>query len=236
MPISWLDVLLVAIMLLSGFLAMLRGLTREVLSILAWAVAAIATLYVYPMYQAQARTYIEPPVLADGVLAGGTFLIVLIVVSLITVKLSDKVLDSRVGALDRSMGFIFGLARGLILVVIAYLFFSWLVPEENQPPWIREARSLPVLKSTGEMIVSLLPEDPASHLPGAKKDTPEQPGTPASPDAPDEGTPAPEPEPGQRSERKTGTSVANNGARAGYRAAERRSLDQLMDSTDRAGN
>jgi membrane protein required for colicin V production len=169
MPLSWLDVILIVIMLVSGFLAMLRGLTREVLSILSWAVAAVATLYLFPIYQAQARTYIEPPILADAVLAGGIFIIVVIVVSLITLRISDRVLDSRVGALDRTLGFIFGLARGLVLVVIAYLFFSWLVPEETQPPWIREARSLPILRQTGDAIVSLLPEDPAAHIPSSLK-------------------------------------------------------------------
>jgi membrane protein required for colicin V production len=168
MPISWLDVILAAIMLISGFLAMLRGLTREVLSILSWAVAALATLYLFPQYQSQVRLYIEPPLLADAVLAAGIFIVVLIVVSLITSRISDKVLDSRVGALDRTLGFIFGLARGLVLVVIAYLFFSWLVPEETQPQWIREARSLPILKRTGDAIVSLLPDDPAAHLPGQR--------------------------------------------------------------------
>ena len=64
MPFSWLDIILAAIMLVSGLLAMLRGLTREVLSILSWAVAALATLYFFPQYQAQARVYIEPALLA----------------------------------------------------------------------------------------------------------------------------------------------------------------------------
>src|SRR5688572_32711732 len=44
---------------------------------------------------------------------GGLFLLTLLIVSLFTIKISDLVLDSRVGALDRSLGFLFGLARGL---------------------------------------------------------------------------------------------------------------------------
>jgi membrane protein required for colicin V production len=184
MPFSWLDIILAAIMLISGFLAMLRGLTREVLSILSWAVAALATLYFFPKYQAQAQVYIEPALLADAVLAGSIFLVVLIIVSLITVRISDGVLDSRIGALDRTLGFVFGLSRGLVLVVIAYLFFTWLVPEDTQPPWIRDARSLPILKQTGAGIVSLLPEDPASAIPGINKqeETTTPPPAPANPD------------------------------------------------------
>lgn len=212
MPFSWLDIILASIMLISGFLAMLRGLTREVLSILSWAVAAVATLFFFPQYQAQARVYIEPALLADAVLAGGIFLVVLIVVSLITVRISDGVLDSRIGALDRTLGFVFGLARGLVLVVIAYLFFTWLVPEDTQPQWIRDARSLPILKRTGAGIVSLLPEDPASALPGIRREqetTPPpsstSPAPPAEPAAP--ATPA---NPDQRSNNlDTGVRVAN---------------------------
>lgn len=218
MPISWLDVILVVIMLISGFLAMLRGLTREVLSILSWAVAALATLYLFPRYQAQVRLYIEPNLLADAVLAGGIFLVVLIVVSLITSRISDKVLDSRVGALDRTLGFLFGLARGLVLVVIAYLFFSWLVPEETQPQWIRDARALPILKKTGDAIVSLLPEDPAAHLPGQQKEEAQPPDQTPPPD--------------QRSEAGGKSQVAGSG----YAGATRRGLNQLMESARGSSN
>lgn len=204
MPFAWLDLILAAIMLISGLLAMLRGLTREVLSILSWAVAAVATLFFFPKYQAQAREYIEPALLADAVLAGGIFLVVLIVVSLITVRISDGVLDSRIGALDRTLGFLFGLARGLVLVVIAYLFFTWLVPEDTQPQWIKDARSLPLLKETGAAIVSLLPEDPASALPGINKQpdaTPPQ----SPPQTPPQTAPA---KPDQRSNLNNGMRVA----------------------------
>ena len=64
---------------------------------------------------------------------GGTFLGTLLIVSIITVRFSDMVLDSRIGALDRTLGFLFGLARGLVIVVVAFLFFAWLVPDRSQP-------------------------------------------------------------------------------------------------------
>ena len=62
---------------------------------------------------------------------GGVFLGTLLIVSIITVRISDMVLDSRIGALDRTLGFLFGLGRGLIIVVVAFLFFDWLVPARN---------------------------------------------------------------------------------------------------------
>ncbi len=76
---------------------------------------------------------------------GGAFLLTLLVVSIVTVRISDMVLDSRVGALDRTLGFLFGLARGLFIVVVAFMFFNWLVPDKSQPEWVRAAKSRVVL-------------------------------------------------------------------------------------------
>jgi membrane protein required for colicin V production len=166
MPFQWLDVILVLIMLISGGLAMLRGLTREMLSIMSWALAAVAALFVYPIYRDRIRNLIQPDILADGVLITTVFVIVLILVSLITVRLSDRVLDSRVGAVDRTLGFIFGLVRGLILVVIAYELLIAIMPKETLPGWVTEARALPVIESTGRAIISLLPDNPTSIFSG----------------------------------------------------------------------
>src|SRR4030067_331803 len=120
MPISWLDVILIIIMLISGFLAMVRGFTREVLSIFS----------------------------------------------------CGLVLDSQVGALDRTLGFVFGLARGFLLVAIVFILFSALA--RDQPEWVRNARSYSILQQTQVAIESLLPMNPEQFLPGPKEE--EQPG------------------------------------------------------------
>src|SRR5690606_29253918 len=84
---------------------------------------------------------------------------VLVVISIVTMRFSDVVLESRVGALDRTLGFLFGLLRGFVLVVIAYLFFAWLVSPAQRPGWVQNARSLPLIVATGDYIRSILPED-----------------------------------------------------------------------------
>jgi membrane protein required for colicin V production len=160
-PFTALDVILVAIALLSAILAMLRGFTREVLSILSWVVAGVAAVWAYPLMKDRVRDLIQPDPLADGVLLGGTFVVVLIAVSLITVRITDLILDSRVGAVDRTLGFIFGFVRGVVLVVIAFLFFSWLVPERQQPSWVQNARTAPFMTEAGRVMLDYLPEDPS---------------------------------------------------------------------------
>ena len=187
----YLDLILIAVMLISGLLAMVRGFMREVLSIAAWGAAAVATLFAYSRVLPYAKQYFNNDYVAAGVTIGGVFLLTLIIISALTVRLSDKVLDSRIGALDRTMGFLFGLARGLLIVVVAFVFFNWLVPAKSQPEAVRNARSRVVLQGTGEWLMSLLPEDPENTILKRlkKKKKPEEEGPEA---------------PGQRSDRAGG--------------------------------
>jgi membrane protein required for colicin V production len=164
MPITLLDVLLIVVMLISGLLAMIRGFMREVLSIAAWGIAALATVWAFPRVTPMVQTYVASDTIAKAVAIGGVFLLTLLIVSIVTVRLSDMVLDSRVGALDRTMGFLFGLGRGLIIVVVAFLFFAWLVPDRSQPDWVRGAKSKIVLQGTGRWLMSMLPDDPESTI------------------------------------------------------------------------
>ena len=182
MPITLLDIVLIVVMLISGLLAMVRGFKREVLSIIAWVLAAGATLYSYAKLLPLAKQYFNNDIVATVAVIGGVFLVTLLVVSVLTVRLSDMVLDSRVGALDRTLGFLFGLARGLVIVVVAFIFFTWLVPDRSQPEWVKSAKSRVVLTGTGQWLMSMLPEAPESTiLKKLKRPRPEETDTPDSP-------------------------------------------------------
>jgi membrane protein required for colicin V production len=182
MPITLLDIVLIAVMLISALLAMVRGFMREVLSITAWVLAAAATLYSYGKLLPMAKQYFNSDIVAAVVVVGGVFLITLLVVSVLTIRISDMVLDSRVGALDRTLGFLFGLARGLVIVVIAYMFFDWLVPDRSKPEWVLHAKSRVVLSSAGDWLKAQLPEDPENTI--LKKLKRPHPEDSDSPDAP----------------------------------------------------
>ena len=160
----YLDIFLIVVMLISGLLAMVRGFMREVLSIAAWAAAAATTLFFYAKLLPLAKQYFNNDYVAGGATIGGLFLGTLIIVSVLTVRVSDMILDSRIGALDRTLGFLFGLARGLIIVVVAFVFFDWLVPQKSQPEAVRNAKSRVVLQGTGNWLMSLLPDDPESTI------------------------------------------------------------------------
>jgi membrane protein required for colicin V production len=172
-------------MLISGLLAMVRGFMREILSIAAWGTAALVTLYAYGKLLPTAKAYFNNDTVASLVVIAGVFIGTLIVVSIITVRISDMILDSRIGALDRTLGFLFGLARGLLIMVVAYQFFTWLVPDKQRPDWVTGAKSRTVLDGTGQWLLSLLPDDPENTiLKRFKKNKPDDEQTDTDPAAP----------------------------------------------------
>ena len=221
MPVTWLDLLLLGVMLISGLLAMIRGFMREVLSIAAWAAAAVATVLLYGRLLPIAKQNINSDIVANVAVVGGVFIITLLVVSIFTIRISDMILDSRIGALDRTLGFLFGLARGLIIVVVAFLFFSWLVPTSKQPDGVRNAKSRVVLQGTGDWLQALLPQDMDTYLSQWFKRRPRGDDQEA-PDAP----------PDQRSNVAPARPNPVNEA-AGYRPADRTDMRQLIDATRR---
>jgi len=166
MTLTLLDAILVAIMLVSALLAMVRGFSREVLSVLSWVAAAAAAFFFYKKLTPFALQYIHNEKVAMAASAAGIFFLTLLIVSFITLKIADFIIDSRIGALDRTLGFLFGAARGLLLVVVAMVFFNWLTPPEsgNQPVWVTQARSKPMLDELGAKLVAALPDNPEATI------------------------------------------------------------------------
>jgi len=222
MPLSWLDIILVTIMVISALLAMMRGVTREVLSISSWGGAAAAAFFAYRLddFRAIAHSYVQPQnnYLADIVLVIGVFFIVLIVLSFLTIRLSDRILESRIGALDRTLGFVFGLGRGLAIVVVAYMFYSWFIPKDRQFVWIKTARTLPVIQLTSDLIISYLPPEAAEALRGGRAQPLEP--VPDNGGGNTNGT-------GDDTQDKTNDARSSN-QNTGYGTGERRNLKQLV--------
>ncbi len=181
---SYLDLSLIVVILVSALLAMLRGFTREILAIGSWIAAAAAGAYLYPYLLPYVKPYIAKEPWASIASATAIFFLALVLVSIVTVNLSDAILDSKVGALDRSLGFLFGAARGFVLCVIAFVFFQMLDPVEKQPLWVKNARMRPLLQSVGDDMQAMLPHDLLNKIIKAKASPAEEP--PPENDAPDD--------------------------------------------------
>ena len=164
MPITLLDGILIGVAVVSGLLAMVRGFSREVLSIVSWVVAAIAAFMFYERAVPFVQQYIASELVATLVAAAAIFLVTLVVVTYVTMRIADFIIDSRIGPLDRTLGFLFGVARGGLLMVVAMLFFNWLVAPEQTPGWVANAKSKPLLENLGNSLVEALPDDPEAAI------------------------------------------------------------------------
>ena len=185
MPFSVLDLVVLGIVLISALLAAVRGVTREVLAIVAWVVAALVAWMFHPQLLPVVKQHVSSDTVALVASIAAIFLGTLILVSIITVKVSDLVLDSRIGAVDRSLGFLFGAGRGFLICVIGWVFLAWLV-QGKMPEWAAQAKSRPLLEQSGEALVAQLPDNPEGFLKQLRK--PKDEG--AEPDAADaEATP-----------------------------------------------
>ena len=159
MPITIFDGIVIGVTLFSAVLAMVRGFSREVLSIASWVGSVAAAYYLYPLRLPYAQNYTTDDRIAIAASAGIIFIVALILISFITSRIADFIIDSRIGALDRTLGFLFGAARGILLLVVAVAFWNWLVDVRSQPEWVRDAKSKPFLDTLVGRLEAVLPED-----------------------------------------------------------------------------
>lgn len=193
------DVGVGVLVLISAILATARGFTREILSLATWVGAAAVAAYLYFYQPDLLKPYFAEELIGRIVLVGVGFLVSLIVLHLITMRIADFVVDSRIGPLDRTLGFVFGTARGVLIAVVAVIFVVWLIPGGKQP-WLEGSRSLPILDNFGRSLIAALPDNLEQQINnllkrGASTDEDASPeDAPTAPDAtpPDNSTDLPE--------------------------------------------
>ena len=169
LPINVTDLVILAILAISGLLALSRGFVKEVLSIGGWVIAAIAALELFPLLQLVVRRYVGQPLIADSIAVVGIFVVVLTVASLLSSAISRRVRGSEIGILDRSLGFLFGLLRGVVVIALAYLVLVQFLPAKDQPDWLRQARAMPAIEYSAEILARLAPDDVRKGLAGVEE-------------------------------------------------------------------
>ena len=132
------DGVVALVIVLSALLAYSRGFVREALAIAGWIVAAVLAFIFAPQVEPLVK---EVPVVGDfiadscelSMIAAATaiFAVALIVTSLITPLFSSLVQRSALGGLDQGLGFLFGVARGILLIAIAYFVYETVITSQN---------------------------------------------------------------------------------------------------------
>jgi len=147
-------------MVASAIMAFWRGFVREVLGITAWIGAIIVSFVIRPATKPFFESFVEPAWLADGLAVGTVFLAVLIILTFAVNFIATRVEDSALGGVDRSLGALFGLARGAFLVMLSYIIGGLFVPATDRwPEAVLGARGLPSVVSGAQVMAALLPPE-----------------------------------------------------------------------------
>lgn len=164
MALTFLDSAVIFIIIISALLAMLRGFSREIFSIISWLAAGLASYYGSGYLLPFFSEYISHKVIALGASAVTIFVITIFIVSMLTAKLTKLIVNSKIGPVDHILGLIYGGFRGAIIASLAFMFLNKLILPQNQPTWITDSISKPFLETASETITSLLPEAPADWI------------------------------------------------------------------------
>jgi len=153
------DLVVLGVVFLSALIAFMRGLVREVLTIGAWVGASAVAIAFVPAVRPLLGPYMPSPEWIDPAGYIMLFLVSLIVFSLIAKAIGGAVRGSVIGGIDRTLGLLFGVARGAALAVAAYIFACMAVPPEHWPEPVLESRSLPYIYSGAVWLARLIPAE-----------------------------------------------------------------------------
>ena len=164
LPLTAFDVAVLLIVGLSVLISLLRGVTQDVLMTASWVGAAVITYYGFGYARGLARQTIETGLLADAAALGVVFIVPLIGFKLLAAAVADRLPGGRIGALERIGAVLFGVARGAVIVSVAYLFLPVVWARDEQPDWIEEAMVLPYVQDGAELLQPLVPRSIAERI------------------------------------------------------------------------
>ena len=154
------DLIVISVVTLSSIFAFYRGFVREALAIAGWVGAAFITFQFFPFGQKYVRPMVETAWLADIIAAATIFIFTLVVVWLCIHVVVSRVRQSPLSSLDRSLGFLFGAIRGVLLVVLVYIIASraaWR-EEDSTPLWVADAYTYDMVDNTAGILLRFIPE------------------------------------------------------------------------------
>ncbi|HET6519224.1 MAG TPA: CvpA family protein [Geminicoccaceae bacterium] len=159
LPFTAFDLAVLGVVALSTVLALVRGAAREVLAVVAWVGAFAVAYYGFAEVRAVLARTVEGDLVADGLTLAVVFLIPLVVFKIVTVALARRVQGGVLGSFDRLAGAAFGVARGVLIVCLAYLGLSLVIDPDDHPRWVRDSHTLPYVRDGVTLLRGLVPED-----------------------------------------------------------------------------
>jgi membrane protein required for colicin V production len=157
---TWVDLVILAVLVGSALLAFMRGLVREVLGLTAWVGAIFAGVWALPRVRPRFQNWLGGgSSWIDPVAFAAVFIVALIVLLLVSKWISAIVRGSPLGGVDRSLGLIFGLARGAALVILAYIAVGMVIQVDRWPDVVLKAESMWPAYQGARWVLDRLPAD-----------------------------------------------------------------------------
>ncbi|MBR1545087.1 MAG: CvpA family protein [Alphaproteobacteria bacterium] len=156
---TFLDFVFVAVVILSSVLAYNGGFVQESVSIAAWIGTVFLTKYIFPFVEPKFAGIFGSSSMFSAMAAYiSVFVVLIMLLSFINKTFSTKLHKTNFGSIDKSLGFLFGFFRGILIMAVAYIIILWFMPNPNKRPnWVTDAKSKPILKVSSMFISSLLP-------------------------------------------------------------------------------
>jgi membrane protein required for colicin V production len=154
---TWVDAAAISIIFLSAMFSLVRGFVREMLGVAAWVGAAFAALRGYQTVLPFVQSVLAMKNAQVPVAIGVVFVVILIILSIISAWLGGLVRESALSGLDRSLGLVFGVVRGAVILCLGYIGLSMFVAQTQWPLPVTNARLLPFAWEGATILASLLP-------------------------------------------------------------------------------
>jgi membrane protein required for colicin V production len=153
------DIIVLVLFAISAAVGFARGAVREIVALAALFLAAGLAIFGLPAFAPLFRHAIHPNWLATLAALVVVFGVAFVALRLIGAGIARAVQSTQMlGFLDRSLGLLIGLARGLIVLGALFLMFNAATPQDLRPHWITGARTWPLASNTGRLLQSLAPQ------------------------------------------------------------------------------
>lgn len=159
------DGVVAVLIIVSAYLAMVRGLTRELFALASWLIAFVAAFYFTPQVKdmlpgvpglGAVLSSCEVLLLVAFVLVFG---VSLIVTGVIFMLVSGPPTNSGVGRIDQGLGFVYGALRGLVLVAVLYIVYEQAVQGSSEYAFVRDAYTIQFVSEAARALEAALPTE-----------------------------------------------------------------------------
>jgi membrane protein required for colicin V production len=159
---SWVDLIIIVIIIISALISLVRGFVKESLSLASWILAGFIALRYFTPLADLLEPYIESPTIRTGTGFAILFVSSLIVGAIINYMASQAVTKTGLTGTDKSLGVVFGVARGLLIVTLLVLL-AGLTPMPSEP-WWNDSAMIEFFSDMASWIKDILPQDVAGRF------------------------------------------------------------------------